>query len=257
MAQPIFYPGAMDVSRQVESLSSAEHASTAGGEILYRHSLLVRLTHWVNAICLVFLVWSGAAILYAFPQFHIGDEGYVGLEPLLKLPIELDTRYQVWARYMHFAFAWLFVLNGVLYVIHSILSGHIRTDILPRLKQLSFSRLAAEVRVHLPFAGHARKAEREYNALQRIAYTVVIFLLCPLMLLSGLTLGPAIVANFPWLTDIFYGRQTARLVHFITALALLLFVLIHIWQVFAAGFFNQLRSMVTGRYHVSAEGDPS
>ncbi len=89
--------------------------------------------------------------------------------------------------------------------------------------------------------------------LQKLTYLVVIFLLLPAILLSGLTMSPAVTAAFPFLFDLFAGRQSARTIHFICANLLLLFVLVHVVQILLFGAFNLMRSMITGRYVVKPE----
>ena len=89
--------------------------------------------------------------------------------------------------------------------------------------------------------------------LQKLAYIVVIFVLLPLMLATGLTMSPAVTAAVPVLFDVFGGRQSARTIHFLVANLMVLFVIVHVLQVFVAGAFNGMRSMVTGRHVVRPE----
>jgi thiosulfate reductase cytochrome b subunit len=80
-----------------------------------------------------------------------------------------------------------------------------------------------------------------------------VFVLLPLMLLTGLTMSPAVTTAAPFLFDLFGGRQSARTIHFLIADLLVLFVLVHIVQVLLAGAFNGMRSMITGRYVIRTE----
>ena len=89
--------------------------------------------------------------------------------------------------------------------------------------------------------------------LQKLAYLSVIFLLLPTMVLSGLTMSPAVTAALPALFDLFGGRQSARTVHFVVANLLVLFVLVHVFEVVLAGLFNGMRSMITGRYVIKPQ----
>jgi thiosulfate reductase cytochrome b subunit len=89
--------------------------------------------------------------------------------------------------------------------------------------------------------------------LQKLAYVIVICALLPVMVLSGLTMSPAVTSAMPFLFDMFGGRQSARTVHFLVANLLVLFVFIHIIQVVVTGLFNNLRSMITGRYAILPE----
>ena len=100
------------------------------------------------------------------------------------------------------------------------------------------------------FARPSGEAVRQYNVLQRIAYLLVIFVLLPLMVLTGLTMSPALTAAFPELLTLFGGRQSARFIHFISANLLVLFLLLHIVQVFVVGAGNEMRSMIVGRFRI-------
>ena len=81
----------------------------------------------------------------------------------------------------------------------------------------------------------------------------LVVMLLPVMVLSGLTMSPAVTAAMPFLFDLFGGRQSARTIHFIVANLLVLFVLVHIVQVLVAGVFNTMCSMITGRYAIRPE----
>jgi thiosulfate reductase cytochrome b subunit len=84
--------------------------------------------------------------------------------------------------------------------------------------------------------------------LQKLAYLIVALVLLPLMLITGLAMSPGMDAAFPFLLKILGGRQTARTIHFVTASGIVLFVVIHIVMVLLSGVWNNLRSMITGRY---------
>jgi thiosulfate reductase cytochrome b subunit len=96
---------------------------------------------------------------------------------------------------------------------------------------------------------------RRYNVLQKLAYLAVALVLLPLMVATGLTMSPGIDAAWPWLLDLFGGRQSARSIHFICASLIVLFVIVHLVMVVASGLFNNLRSMITGRYAIETEGE--
>ena len=97
------------------------------------------------------------------------------------------------------------------------------------------------------------EAAKRYNVLQKIAYLVVIFVLVPLVVLMGLGMSPWANTIVPGWVDLFGGRQSARTIHFIAAWLIVAFVLIHVFEVIVAGFWNHLRSMITGRYRVTEE----
>ena len=95
--------------------------------------------------------------------------------------------------------------------------------------------------------------------LQKVAYFGVFVIAFPLIILTGLTMSPGMDAAWPWLLDIFGGRQTARTIHFFAMLAFVLFFIVHIAMVVLAGPINELRSMITGYYktnvHIGADDD--
>jgi thiosulfate reductase cytochrome b subunit len=153
-------------------------------------------------------------------------------------------------RRYHFFFAWFFVANGILFALWAFASGHFRKDLLPTSQDLAH--LPREIADHakLKFAHGARA--RHYNALQKLTYFLVIFLIGPLIVLTGLTMSPTLDSAFPFLPWIFGGRQTARTIHFLCAFSFLAFFLVHIVMVVLSGTWNNLRSMITGRYVIES-----
>jgi thiosulfate reductase cytochrome b subunit len=146
----------------------------------------------------------------------------------------------------HLFFAWLFVANGALYVGYSIISRRASRDLVPRRDQ--WRQIGGTIRDHLTFRLH-RSAE--YNLIQKLAYLTVILVLAPLVVLTGLTMSPAVAAAAPWLLDVFGGRQSARTIHFLLTVLFVLFVVVHVMMVLLSGFLNNMRSMITGWYSVS------
>jgi thiosulfate reductase cytochrome b subunit len=264
-------------------------------QVIYRHSVLVRITHWVNVLCLLVLLMSGLQIFNAHSTLYLGeksdpdravlsmdavqreDGSYAGVTTIGSTSFdttgvlglsrdasgELDARgFPSWitlpsyrdlatGRRWHFFFAWLFVLNGLAYLAYSFLSGHVRRDLAPsgdELRDVPRS-LWEHLRLHFPKG----EAAKRYNVLQKLAYLAVIFVLLPLTILSGLTMSPAMDAAFPFLLDFFGGRQSARTVHFLCATGIVLFVLVHVVMVLLSGVWNNLRSMITGRYAIEPE----
>jgi thiosulfate reductase cytochrome b subunit len=106
---------------------------------------------------------------------------------------------------------------------------------------------------HLRFRHPAGEAAKRYNVLQKLAYSGVIFLLLPLIVLTGLAMSPWLNAAIPGWVDLLGGRQSARTTHFFIAWLLLAFVFLHVLLVFAGGFWNHLRSMISGRYRIRME----
>jgi thiosulfate reductase cytochrome b subunit len=158
-------------------------------------------------------------------------------------------------RRWHLFFAWCLVVNGVLYLAWSLASGHLRRDLLPTRAQLAPRHLWREVLDHARLRFAKGDEARRYNALQKLSYLAVIVLLLPAMVLTGLTMSPGVDAAAPWLLDLFGGRQSARSIHFISASLLVLFVLVHLAMVLLSGLWNNLRSMITGRYAIE-ESEP-
>lgn len=157
-------------------------------------------------------------------------------------------------RRWHFFFAWLFVINGLVYLAMGLVNRHIQRDLWPRAWQLRPAHVWREIVTHAQLKFPKGEEARTYNILQKGAYLAVIFVVLPLMLATGLTMSPGIDAGAPWLLDLFGGRQSARSIHFITATLIVLFVVVHLVMVVASGAWNNIRSMITGRYAIEVEG---
>jgi thiosulfate reductase cytochrome b subunit len=268
-------------------------------EVMYRHSVAVRLTHWINALVLVLLLMSGLRLFNYHPALYWGNYGYAGVPSVFSIAaledIETDEPVGVttiaghnfittgvlgvaydsdgmpvggafpnWmtlpggpglglARDWHFALAWLFVLNGAVYLLFGLFTGHFRRDLVPMADQMRPRHIMMDIWDHVRLRRPRGEAARRYNVLQKLAYLAVVFVLLPVMVLTGLTMSPAVTAAMPFLFDLFGGRQSARTIHFIVANLLVLFVLVHIVQVLVAGVFNTMRSMITGRYAIRPE----
>jgi len=253
-----------------------------------RHAGLVRVAHWINVLCFTLLLMSGLQIFNAHPALYVGErsdfehpiisiqahqseQGIAGETVILGHAFDttgvlgassedgqiLQRAFPSWitlpssqdlatGRRWHFFFAWLLVLNGLVYLVWGVASRHIGRDLLPSLAELS--RIGKEVLEHLRLRFPHGEAAKRYNVLQQLAYLAVVFVLFPLMVLTGLTMSPGIDSAVPLLLTLFAGRQTARLIHFVTASGLTLFVIVHLVMVLASGVWNNLRSMVTGWY---------
>jgi thiosulfate reductase cytochrome b subunit len=148
------------------------------------------------------------------------------------------------ARRWHFFFGWLFVLNGLLYVVFNLAVGHLRKFFFT----LDDARkVPAMIGYYLRLRKESPQND-EYNSLQKLAYTGVFVILTPLVLLSGLAMSPQLNVEFNWLPAMFGGRQSARSIHFVLAFGFLFFVFGHVFMVLTQGFFNNMRSMTTGWY---------
>ena len=225
-----------------------------------RHSGIVRATHWINALCLTLLVMSGMQIFNAHAALYFGSTSDFA-HPLLDLPggfpwsITLPHEQDLAAgRQWHFAFAWLFLVNGLIYLAAGLVGRHVRRDLLPAFSELRA--LPHEIAAHARLRFPKGEAARRYNVLQQLTYLFVIFVLLPLMLLTGLSMSPGIDGAFHWLPAAFGGRQTARTIHFVSASLLVLFTIVHVAMVVLSGFFNNMRSMITGRYVLPPERMP-
>ena len=258
--------------------------------LVHRHSAVVRLTHWVNVLCLTVLLMSGLQIFNAHPALYVGPDSDFR-HPVFAIRAEKNADGQMrgvtrvlgwqadttgvlglshdgaghtwtyafppWAtlpswysladgRIWHFFFAWVFVFNGLLWIVYSLASRHLWRDLVPARRELG--RIGSTFREHLLLHFPKGDAARSYNVIQKLSYLGVVLIALPLMALTGLTMSPRMDAGFPALLIVFGGRQTARTIHFVTAFALVAFVLVHVAMVVASGAWNNLRSMVTGRY---------
>ena len=158
-------------------------------------------------------------------------------------------------RRWHFFFAWLFLFNGLAYLLWSLGSGHLRRDLTPSRHDLAH--IGASIREHARLKFPKGEEAKRYNVLQKLAYLAVAIVLLPLMLLTGLAMSPGMDAAFPALLDVFGGRQTARTIHFISATAIVVFVVVHLVMVVLSGLWNNLRSMITGRYAIEPAEEKS
>src|SRR5277367_6214824 len=170
---------------------------------------------------------------------------FQGFPGWLTLP---SVRDLATGRRWHFFMAWTFVINGLIYLIFSIINGHIRRDLAPTGEQIRPSHILQSIWDHMRLKHPVGEEAKRYNVLQKFAYLAVVFVLLPLMVMTGLTMSPGIDAFAPWLLDLFGGRQSARTIHFITANLIVLFVIVHVVEVFLAGVVNEVGSMITGRY---------
>lgn len=266
-------------------------APASKGPLVYRQSLWTRATHWLWAVALFFLLLSGLQIFNAHPRLYTGDQsgfafdntvlaigavntpagprgyteilgkrfdttgvlgwsGPAGRERARAFPAwaTIPSYYDLGtARVVHFFFAWGLSATLIVWLAASLLNGHLRRDLMPRRAELR--RLPHEIGAHLRLKfGRARS----YNTLQKLAYGAVLLVLLPLMILTGLSMSPSMNAALPALPEIFGGRQGARTTHFTVMVLLMLFFIVHMLMVLAAGPLNALRAIVTGWYRTDA-----
>ena len=260
---------------------------------VYRHALAVRIGHWINVLCLPILIMSGLQIFNAHPALYWGDRSdrdrpllsmravaaesgaRKGVTTIAGQPFETTgvlgysgdraRGFPAWAtlpggqwlsmgRQWHLFFAWLFVINGLIFGLYALISRHLTRDLFPWWKDLRG--IGRAILDHLRFRHDLAADAKGYNVLQKLAYTGIVLGLAPLIVLTGLSMSPMIDAAFPWLLTLFGGRQSARTIHFIACFAFVGFIVVHVAMVALTGLKNNLRSMFTGWYHVSKHGGP-
>jgi thiosulfate reductase cytochrome b subunit len=229
------------------------------GRLIKRQKLTTRLTHWVWAICLFFLLLSGLQIFNAHPALYLGDQsGFTYDNAILELEgfpswaTIPSTQDLATGRVVHFFFAWIFGATLLVWFAASLWNRHLKKDLLPTAKDAK--NFLPDVKDHLRLKlVHTVR----YSPLQKLAYGGVLFVLFPLIILTGLCMSPGMNAVLPWLPEFFGGRQTARTLHFITMALLVLFFVVHMAMIVLAGPLNELRSIITGRYRLSAKEKPN
>jgi thiosulfate reductase cytochrome b subunit len=231
-----------------------------------RHSGVVRATHWLTFIAFVALLVTGGEIVISHPRFYLGEVGNVNTKPLFVIPIPssrdtVPTGYNYvmpdqngWSRYLHFEAAWVAVLTGLVYGIYGLVSGHFKRDLIPERGQWTLRAYRDRIAQYLRLKPSSRAEERSYNVLQRTAYFMVVFVLFPLIVWTGLAMSPSFTSAFPWTAALLGGRQSARTIHFIDSDLLLLFLLLHVTMVAVSGFKSRMRAMITGYTSNSEEG---
>jgi len=259
-----------------------------------RHTLPVRVIHWITVVSLTALLMSGLMIFNAHPSLAWGKSSNTGRPPVFEITalrtssgqlvgvtrifghtfdttgvlgvsagpngqpaviafpswLTIPARYSLAAgRLWHVFFAWMLMLNGVAYLAYALGSHHLQRKLLPARPE--WRGIGQSIRDHLRFKRPQGTAARHYNVLQKLSYLTVIFVLLPLIILTGWVMSPRLNALWPGWGDAFGGRQSARTVHFAIAWLLVAFTAIHVFQVIVSGFWNHLRSMITGRYRIT------
>lgn len=264
--------------------------------LVRRHTLIVRVTHWVNALALVFLLFSGLQIFNAHAALYWGKRSTFA-DPWISMRTEMvdgqprgitrigdlrfdttgvlgrskfdgqwqDRGFPAWltlppnrnlayGRRWHFFFAWVFAVNGLIYLATGLIGRHLRRDVAPTRKDIAT--LHKDPHLRLKFSKGPESAR--YHQMQKIAYSSMVFVVLPVIALTGMTMSPGLNAVFPFLLDIFGGRQSARTIHFICMLLIVGFFFIHVLMVILSGPVNQVRGMITGRIAIvpEEEGKP-
>jgi Ni/Fe-hydrogenase b-type cytochrome subunit len=214
-----------------------------------RHALTTRLWHWINALAFVVLFMSGLNISNAHRYLYWGDYGFDPAEAwtaVMRFPAwaTIPQRYDLAeARDWHNLSAWIFALGLLAMWIASLVNRHFQRDIATSPRDWTPRSIAAEIRDHLRLRFHA---EAGYNGLQKITYGLVLGILLPMMVFTGLAISPGFEVAAPWLVDLLGGRQSARSLHFLFAWALFGFLVVHLVMVLASGPVRQVAGMITG-----------
>jgi thiosulfate reductase cytochrome b subunit len=275
--------------------SSIAANSSPRPTIVFRHPLAVRLTHWIAVVCVTILFMSGLQIFDARPALYLGHASDFA-RPIASIGAEQKSGRQIgvtkifghafnttgvlglsansdddalafpgWltlpgyrdlatGRRWHFFFAWLLVFDATAYLLYCLVSGHVWRDLVPSTRQLRH--IGGSILDHLRLRFPRGDEARHYNVLQRLSYMLILFIVVPLLILTGLTMSPGLDAALPFLTSLFGGRQTARTIHFLCAFLLVGFAVVHIAMVLLSGLWNNLRSMITGWYAITPEAGP-
>jgi thiosulfate reductase cytochrome b subunit len=235
------------------------------------HARWVRASHWIGAASLLVLAVSGVFILMVHPRLYWGEAGNDLMPALIELPISRNHRHggwtaptpfaagagapvsasrtfeifnqNGWGRSLHFLAGWCLVVPGFVYLLRGFAGGHFRAHLWPAARELAPAAIWPTVVDHARLRIPPASGGPRYNVLQKLAYSWVVFVAAPLMVLTGLAMSPAIGAALPWLPGLFGGYQSARTVHFFVFVALVLFVVVHLVMVVASGFRRQVRAM--------------
>ena len=229
-----------------------------GTTVSSRHPAVVRVTHWITTLCFLALLVSGVEIVISHPRFYWGETGNNLTPTLFKIPIPasrnlVPTGYGYvlpdqngWSRYLHFQSAWVLVFTALVYGIAGVLSGHFRRDLVPERRDWTWRAYWVRTAQYLHRKPPDRAEAGSYNVLQRTTYLLVIFVLFPLTIWTGLAMSPSFTSAVPATAALLGGRQSARTLHFFLSIALLVFLFVHVAMIALSGFRSRMRAMITG-----------
>lgn len=239
-----------------------------------RHPIWVRASHAIVTISFLLLAVTGFFILMVHPRLYWGEAGNDLTPALFELPISRNYHhggwegtmpfftgtnspvsasrtYDIfnqngWGRSLHFLSGWFLVGAGLLYLLLGIFTGYFRRTIVPGKGQYSPSIIWTDLKDHLRSPFLSADGGYRYGVLQKWTYSIVIFFLCPVVIMTGFTMSPAITAAYPFLLKLFMGAQSARTIHFFASTFLEIFLAVHVVMVVRTGFKQQMRSMTWG-----------
>ena len=215
-----------------------------------RHALSTRLWHWLNLVCVVILFMSGLNISNAHPRLYWGDAGFAASEAWLSLP-----RFPGWAtipgyyslasaRDWHLLMAWPFALLLLFIWVAMLVNRHFRRDLVTRRSEWRWSAIRQDVAKHLRLDFHHGRSK--FNFLQKLSYGVVLGILLPGMVVSGMGISPGMEPLMSPVIEMLGGRQSVRSLHFLFAWALFAFLVLHVILVLLSNPLRQMRDMITG-----------
>ena len=237
----------------------ADRPLSNGRVDVWRHPVVVRLTHWLNVVAVVVLIMSGLNILLAHPHLYWGlrstfADPWISIPALPNWLLIPQGRNLAEARHWHFFFAWVFVINGLVYLAFGFVTRRFGRRLWPTAADLRgfWPSVVEHARLHFPKDDEARA----YNVIQKLTYVAMILIVLPMMLVTGLSMSPGFNAIGGILLDLMGGRQSARTLHFISAGLIVGFIVVHVALVVWTGLFNNMRAMITGWFVIEpGKGD--
>jgi thiosulfate reductase cytochrome b subunit len=237
-----------------------------------RHKNWVKISHWIVTASFMALLFSGFVIFMCHPRLYWGEVGNNLTPAILELPVSKNYKHggwektvaffpgntntavssirtfetyneNGWGRSLHFLTAWVLVVTGLIYVLAAIFTGHLKKNLVPASKELTAPVIRKDLVNHLKMRIPPASKGPHYGLLQKSSYLFVIFFLLPVIVMTGLTMSPAICAAYPFLPTMFFGAQSARTIHFFASTLLVLFVIIHVIMIIGSGFIKQMKAM--------------
>ncbi len=240
-----------------------------------RHKRWVKSTHWIITLSFLALAFSGFVILMCHPRLYWGNAGNDLTPALIEFPISPNYKHggweksqaffetknspvtanrtfdiwnqNGWGRSLHFLSAWMLVVPGLIYLLSAVFTGHLRKNLWPKTKEFTTGVFRMDLVNHLRMKLPLPTGGPQYGILQKTTYLIVVCFLFPIVIMTGMTMSPAITAAYPFLLKMFFGAQSARTIHFFASFALVFFLILHIVMVVKSGFKQQIRSMTIGK----------